>query len=84
MAGTGSGSRRREEVRGTRYIAATVLPRIVDEQGYKLTAIAAEIGRTRGYVSLVVRGKRTVGEEDARKFARFFRLPLDVLFRPNE
>lgn len=67
-----------------RYVAAEALPRIIDRQGYKTSAIADELGRTRGFVSLVVRGKRTVGEEDAGKIAQFVRLPVDVIFVPKE
>lgn len=75
---------RRTEVRVIRYIAAEALPRIIDRQGYKISAIAEDLGRTRGFVSLVVRGRRTVGEQDAQRIAQFVRLPLDVLFLPKE
>jgi transcriptional regulator with XRE-family HTH domain len=71
-------------VRTLRYTAAEALPRIIERQGYKISAVAQDLGKTRGFVSLVVRGKRTVAEEDAERIARFFRLPLDVLFVPKE
>ena len=67
-------------MRTIRYTAAAVLPRILDQQGYKPSAIADHLGRSRGFVSLVVRGKRTIGEEDARKLSQFLRLPMDVIF----
>ena len=80
----GSGNEGERQVRTLRYTATRSFPRIVDEQGYTLSRIAREVGKSRGFVSLVARGKRTVGEEEARQIARFFRLPLDVLFQANE
>lgn len=67
-------------MRTIRYVAAEAVPRILDRQGYKASAIADHLGRSRGFVSLVVRGKRTVSEEDARRIAQFVRLPMDVMF----
>ena len=67
-----------------RYTATRAFPHIVEEQGYKLSRIAREVNRSIGFMSLVSRGKRTVGEEEAQVIARFFRLPLDVLFQANE
>jgi len=71
-------------VRSLRYIASEALPRILDRQGYKTSAIARELGLSRSYLSLIVKGKRPLGEDLARRIAQFVRLPVDILFMTEE
>jgi len=65
-------------------VAAPSLPRIIETQGYTTSAIAKDTGKSRSYVSLIVRGKRPVKADDAERIARFLRLPLDIIFMEEE
>lgn len=75
-------TRYRQEVRYLRY-TATQLGRVIERQGIKKSVIAREIGKSGTFLSLVIRGERTIGQEDAERIATFFRLPLDVLFKES-
>lgn len=60
---------------------ATQLGRVIERQGIKKSVIAREIGRSATFLTLVIRGERTIGKEDAERIATLFRLPVDVLFK---
>ena len=67
-------------MRHLRYVATQLKP-VLDRQGVKSGSIAKEIGLSPSLLSMVIRGERTLGKEDAEKIANVFRLPIEMLFR---
>lgn len=63
-----------------RYVA-THLGDVLDSQGRKQRWLAARIGVSGGYISLIIAGERTVDREMGERIAALLDVPFFLLFK---
>jgi plasmid maintenance system antidote protein VapI len=65
----------------TRYIA-TGLRDTLNEQGRKITWLAARIGVSHAFISLIADGHRSVSAEHAEQITMVLDVPIESIFTP--
>lgn len=63
-----------------RFVATGLGP-VLDERGIKSAWLARRVGVSRGHMTNVVKGRRTVGRPAAETVAALLGVPLFLLFR---